>query len=112
MKNVGFDNFEAAAGETITVQVTVDKPPYLCAFADQPSGTTWNTISHVAGSLEEQRDFKMPNATNAQVRLDVRFDTQIAEGDDNPKATYTLKFSGSAPGSEVVTRQVVVSIDM
>lgn len=107
MKDFGTNDFQADEKETISINVTVDKKPFLCEFSDPPTGSVWKNISHAPGSLTASRNFTMPVNSGAQVAFDMDFDTQIAATDDVKKATYTVQFSGSAGGS--ATRTIVVT---
>jgi hypothetical protein len=106
VKDLGTNDFQADPNETITVKVSVDKKPFLCAFQDPPDGSVWKNISHNPGSVTASRQFTMPAGANGEVDFNMQFDTQIADDDDDKKATYTVVFSGSAGGN--ATRTVIV----
>ncbi len=106
MKDLGTNDFQAGVNETITIKVSVDKKPFLCAFQDPPDGSVWKNISHVAGNLNASRQFTMPALASSEVDFNVQFSTQIASGDDVKKATYTIQFAGSDGGS--ATRIIIV----
>jgi hypothetical protein len=104
MQAIDDNSYKAAPGERIRVYVCIDKLPYLCVFQDPPDGSKWEDES-IQGNCEE-RFFLMPDQVGKRVTYDVDYDAQIADGDPNPKATYTIIVSGSAGGSR--TSQVVV----
>lgn len=109
MKDLGDNSFAAASSENITIDISVDKKPYLCKFQDPPKGSKWCPPPRRPSDTSERRFFSMP--AKGQVKFEAGFDSDIADDDPNPKATYTLRFSGSASGSESPTRTVVVPKD-
>jgi|GEM_PF-5536986 len=109
MKDLGNNSFSTGSREKITIDVSVDRKPYLCKFQDPPKGSKWDSPPQRPTDTSEKRFFDMPE--NGQVRFEVGFDSAFSEDDSDDQATYTLKFSGSASGSQSPTRTVVVPKD-
>ncbi len=104
MQPIDDNHYLADARERITVNVCVDKLPYLCTFEDQPEGSKWEDIT-VQG-LCETRSFLMPDGQDGDVTYDASYNSQIADNDPDPKAAYTIKIRGSYGGSR--TSAIVV----
>src|SRR6266851_2393838 len=87
--------FKASARELVTVTVRVDKRPYLVGFQTPPDNSQWQDIRPDADGMGESRKFRMPAAPGDEVSFNAEFDEQVGSGDPDPKATYTVAFSGS-----------------
>lgn len=90
MKDLGNDKFSVDPGERIKIQTTVDKPPCIVAFQDPPIGGIWENIKPVPPC--DQRQFTASRTQGAAFSFDVECDEQIADGDPDPVAHYTLTF--------------------
>ncbi len=104
MQPIDDNHYLTVVDERIRVYVCIDKPPFLCVFQDPPDGSKWEQVSK-QGNCEE-RFFRTSPEKGAKVTYDAAYDARLADGDPDPKATYTLTISGSAGGSK--TSKVVV----
>ena len=94
MRPLNDNHYLTAPNERITVNVRVDKLPYLCVFEDPPEGSAWEGAP--PKTVSEKRSFLMP--TDGQVAYDASYDTEISKDDPDPQATYTITISGSNGG--------------
>ncbi|MGC2743926.1 MAG: hypothetical protein WA672_12110 [Candidatus Angelobacter sp.] len=107
MKDLGNDDFSVDPGERIKIRTTVDKPPCIVAFQDPPIGGAWENIQPVPPC--DQREFTSPQAKGMAFSFEVKCDQQIAEGDPDPVAHYTLTFKSiSNPADPAVQKHINV----
>ena len=103
-------DFTAKAGDLVTLTARVDKRPYLAGFQTPPHNSNWEDIRPDADGMGESRKFKMAATPGTQVSFNAQFDEQVGSDDPDPKATYTIAFSGTTSGT-IGGDQVVVPKD-
>lgn len=107
MKDLGNDNFSVDPGERIRIQTTVDKRPCIVAFQNPPIGGVWENVQKMPPC--DQREFTNSQNKGAAFSFDVECDEQIADGDPDPVAHYTLTFTSlTNPGDPVVQKHINV----
>lgn len=107
MKDLGNGKFSVDPGERIKIQTTVDKRPCIVAFQDPPIGGVWENIQKVPPC--DQREFTASQAQGAKFSFDVECDEQIADGDPDPVAHYTLTFKSlTNPADPTVQKHINV----
>src|SRR5579864_9207568 len=107
MKDLGNDKFSVDPGERIKIRTTVDKPPCIVDFSD-PIGGAWENIQKVPPC--DQREFTASQAKGAAFSFNVNCGVQIAEGDPDPAAHYTLTFKSiTNPADPAVDKHIDVA---
>jgi hypothetical protein len=96
----------AHKGARVTMNVRVDKRPYLAGFQTPPYNSNWENIHSDPDGMGETREFLMPNTPGDQVRFNGQYDEQVSSNDPDPQATYTIKFT--EPAGPVCADQVIV----
>jgi hypothetical protein len=110
MKNLGNDQFSVGAGERLAIDTQVNKPPFLAAFQEPPTGGSWQNVSH--SDLGEHREFRCGADAGDLFAFNVACDEAIASDDPDPVARYTLKFTSiTNPGDPSVTANINVPKD-
>jgi hypothetical protein len=108
MRDLGNDKFSVDPGERISIQTTVDKPPCIVAFQDPPIGGVWQNIQPVPAC--DQREFTASQTKGATFSFNVDCDAQIADGDPDPVAHYTLTFKSiTNPADPAVEKHIDVA---
>lgn len=108
MRDLRNDKFSVDAGERIKIQTTVDKPPCIVAFQDPPIGGAWENIQKVPPC--DQRQFTASQTKGATFSFNVDCGEQIADGDPDPVAHYTLTFKSiTNPAEPAVEKHIDVA---
>lgn len=108
MRDLSNDKFSVDPGERIRIQTTVDKPPCIVAFQDPPIGGAWENIQKVPPC--DQRQFTASQTKGATFSFNVDCDAQIADGDPDPVAHYTLTFKSiTNPADPAVEKHIDVA---
>ena len=107
MRNIGNDDFSVTSRERIRVETRIDKPPCIVRFQNPPNGGTWDNST--GNPPCDNREFTAPKNKDAIFSFDVECDTQIADGDPDPVAHYTLTFTSlTNPGDPPVKKHINV----
>src|SRR5438045_4202944 len=107
MRDLGNDKFSVTPRERIRIETRVDKPPCMVAFQDPPNGGTWDNSTRNPPC--DNREFTSPQNTHDVFSFDVDCDEQIAPGDPDPIAHYTLTFTSlTNPGDPPVKKRINV----
>ena len=96
-------------GEEIQVVTTVDHPPFLAQFPDQPRNSKWESVTPDWGNLKDMRTFLCSGSAANPVTFVVAYKSEIPDGAPYDNVTYRITFTSlTNPGDppQTVTETV------